>query len=193
MSMTVIPIPPLLHDVLGKQQTRLALLLISAAVAIALVATAPALADIALWRSVLAALLIVDIAAGAIANLTAGTNEHYATRSPSRWVFLAVHVHLPLLALLLGAPLTPALIAWAATISGGVIVNLLAGRAVQRVAAGVIFAAILCVLPILPEQEPTLLIVSSLFAFKVVYAFAVDHRADSRNGEVLPLSTTRST
>jgi len=190
--MTVIPIPPLLHDVLGKRQTRSSLLLLSAAVAIALLAMAPALADIAPWRSVLAALLIVDIAAGAIANLTAGTNEHYATRSPSRWVFLAVHVHLPVLALLLGAPLTPALTAWAATIAGGVIVNLLAGRTVQRVAAGVIFAAILCVLPILPDQEPALLIASSLFAFKVVYAFAVDHRADSRNGEVQHESTTRS-
>ena len=190
--MTMIPIPLVLHDVLGKQQTRSSLLLISAAVAIALLAMAPALADIAPWRSVLAALLIVDIAAGAIANLTAGTNEHYATRSPSRWVFLAVHVHLPVLALLLGAPLTPALIAWAATIAGGVIVNLLAGRAVQRVAAGVVFGAILCVLPILPDQEPTLLIVSSLFAFKVVYAFAVDHRADSRKGEVQHESTARS-
>ena len=192
MTMTKIPIPPLLHDVLGKQQPRSSLLLICAAVAVALIATAPGLADIALWRSVLAALLIVDIAAGAIANLTAGTNDHYATRSRSRWIFLAVHVHLPVLALLLGAPLTPALIAWAATISGGVIVNLLAGRAVQRVAAGVIFATILCVLPTLPEQEPTLLIASSLFAFKVVYAFAVDHRADSRNAEVQHESTTRS-
>jgi len=175
--MTQISMPPALHDVLGKYQSRASLFLIGAVTVIAMIATASSLADIPLWRGALAALLIADIAAGSVANLTEGTNDHYVSRPRSRWIFLAVHVHLPIVALLLGAPVMPALIAWAATIAAGSIVNLLAGRASQRVAAGGAFAAIVCLVLMLPEQRPEFLVVSVLFAFKVVFAFAVDHNA----------------
>ena len=178
--MTSLAIPTALHDVLGKHQSRVSLVLIAVAAATALIAATPALAGIPVWRSIVAALLIADIGAGAIANLTAGTNDHYSSRPRSRWIFLAVHVHLPVLALLLDAPLVPALTAWAVVIAAGSGVTLLAGRRMQRVASGTAFAAIVCLLPVLPEQQPTLLAVSLLFAFKVVYAFGVDHRAELR-------------
>ena len=181
--MNEIAIPSPLHDVLGKHQSGPSLVLIGGVAAIALIATAPALVGIPVWRSVVVALLIADIAAGAVANLTAATNDHYAARPRSRWIFLAVHVHLPVVALLLGAPLAPAIIVWAATIAAGSIVNLLAAGAVQRAAGGAAFAVILCLVLTLPDQHPALLVVSSLFAFKVVYAFAVDHGGDCRTGD----------
>jgi len=175
--MTQVVIPPALHDVLGKYQSQSSLVLVGSVAVIAVIATTPALANVPLWRGALAALLIADIAAGAIANVTEGTNDHYASRPRSRWVFLGVHLHLPIVALLLGAPVMPALVVWATTIAAGSIVNLLAGRASQRVAAGAAFTAIVCLVLIFPEQPPELMVVSVLFAFKVVYAFAVDHSA----------------
>ncbi|MGZ0211570.1 MAG: hypothetical protein ACKVI4_03755 [Actinomycetales bacterium] len=181
--MTMISVPSFLHDVLGRQQSRSALLLIAVAVAIALLSITPSFGDLELWRSVLAALLLADIAAGAAANLSASVNDHYATRPRSRWIFLAIHVHLVIVALLINAPLMPALIAWAATVAAGTLVNLGAGHATQRVTAGTGLIAILCMLPLLPDQEPALLAISSLFAFKVVFAFAVDHHADCRATE----------
>jgi hypothetical protein len=179
--MSSLRIPSALHEVLGERQSRLALALIAAAAAVPVLAVAPALADVPVWRAVLAALLVADIGAGAIANLTRGTTDFYAARPRLRWVFIAVHVHLPLVALLLDLALTPALIAWAATIVAATVVNLLVRHPEQRVVAGLLLAVILCGLPLLPDQSPTLLVVSALFATKVAYAFAVDHRAEARH------------
>ncbi len=179
--MTLLAIPSPLHDVLGERQSRLAIALIAGAAAVAVLTVAPALAEVELWRGILAALLIADIAAGAVANLTSGTNDYYSARPRHRWVFIAVHIHLPLVALLLDLPLVPALLAWGATIVAAVIVNTLHGHLEQRVVAGTLLAAIVCALPLLPEQRPALLIVSALFAAKVAYSFAVDHRAEARD------------
>ena len=191
--MSSVPVPSALHEVLGEQQSRLALVLVAVAAVMPVLAVSPALADVAVWRGILAALLVADIGAGAIANLTRGTTDFYAARPRLRWVFITVHVHLPLVALLLDLALTPALVAWAATIVAATVVNLLVRHPEQRVVAGLLLAGILCGLPLLPDQSPALLIVSALFATKVAYAFAVDQRAEARNHELshtLPHDTT---
>jgi hypothetical protein len=176
--MTVVRIPSALHDVFGERQRPIAIALIAAAAIVVPVALAIAephlLTAVAPWRVGIAALLIADIAAGAIANLTAGTNDHYAARPTSRWVFIAVHLHLLAVALLLDLPLAPALVVWAATIAGAVIVNLLRTHPEQRVIAGTLFVAITTATVLLSEAA-ALTAVGILFAFKVVYAFAVDH------------------
>ncbi len=176
--MTQLRIPTPLHDVFGAKQRPLAIALIVAAalgVPTALAVAEPhLLTTVAAWRIVVAALLIADIAAGAVANLTAGTNDHYVARPTARWVFIAVHLHLPAVALLLDLPLVPALIVWAATIGGAVTVNLLRAHPEQRVIAGVFFVAITTA-AVLLSDVPALTVVGILFAFKVNYAFAVDH------------------
>ena len=117
-------VPSALHDVLGQRQTALSLAAVGAALVGAGVVFAvlqDAHADLAVWRRVLAFLLFLDLAAGAVANVTAGTNAHYAQRARRRWVFIAVHIHLPVFALLMGLPLAPYLMIWAyviATVSG---------------------------------------------------------------------------
>ena len=177
--MNSVTIPAPLHDLFGARQVPGAIALVAAAgVALPLalgVADQGPFGGVATWRSVLAVILIADIAAGVVANFTAGTNDHYATRPRSRWLFIAVHVHLPLVALLLDAPLVPAMVLWAATIAAATIVNLLAGRPSQRTVAGLLLAVILTAIPLLPVT-PALAAVAAVFALKVVYAFAVDHR-----------------
>jgi hypothetical protein len=176
--MTLLRVPAPLHDVFGARQRPLAIVLIALAAVGTPVALAVAephlLSTVAPWRVVLAALLVADIAAGAVANLTAGTNDHYAARPVSRWVFIAVHLHLPAVALLLDLPLVAALVVWAATIAGAVTVNLLRGNAEQRTVAGTFFVAIATAAVLLTDAR-ALTLVGILFAFKVVYAFAVDH------------------
>lgn len=176
--MTLLRIPAPLHDVFGARQRPLAIALVAAAavgVPLALAVAEPhLLTAVAGWRVALAALLVADIAAGAVANLTAGTNGHYAARPVSRWVFIAVHLHLPAVALLLDLPLAPTLVVWAATIAGAVIVNLLRAHAEQRVIAGTFLVAIAAAAVLLTDAR-ALTLVGILFAFKVVYAFAVDH------------------
>lgn len=182
--MTDIRIPGPLHEVLGERQTRLSLGLVAAALAgvpTALLIAAPeAAAEVPVWRAVLAVVLVADIAAGAVANLTRGTNDFYAARPRHRVVFLAVHVHLPLVALLLDLPLLPALALWAGTIVSGVVVERLTGREAQRPAAGLLLVALLTAAP-LAAGHPVLAVVAAVFAFKVVYAFGVDHRWGSRS------------
>jgi hypothetical protein len=63
---------------------------------------------------------------------------------------------------------------WAATIAGAVTVNLLRGNAEQRTVAGTFFVAIATAAVLLTDAR-ALTLVGILFAFKVVYAFAVDH------------------
>jgi hypothetical protein len=176
--MTLIGIPAPLHDVFGARQRPLAIALIviaAAGVPLSLGLVEPHLmTDVAGWRVALAALLVADIAAGAVANLTTGTNDHYAARPAARWVFIAVHLHLPAVALLLDLPLVPALVVGAATIAGAVTVNLVRGHPEHRVIAGTFFVAIAAA-AVLLTGDRALALVGILFAFKVVYAFAVDH------------------
>lgn len=183
--------PAPLHDVLGARQSpgALALVLIAGiGLPVALALSDPAaLTGVELWRTPLALLLIGDIAAGAVANFTAGTNDHYAERPRSRWIFIAVHLHLVALALLLDAPLLPAVVLWLATIAGAVAVNLLHGHPLQRPVGGLLLAGILVAISLLPGTPlaitPLFAAVAAVFALKVVYAFAVDHRpAESRFG-----------
>lgn len=173
--MRTLRIPSAMHDVFGERQSVASLTLITLAMPIAVIATLPALGAVEPWRAAIAALLIADIAAGAVANFTTGTNDHYAASARRRRVFLAVHVHLPAVALLLGLPLVPALVAWALTIAAGTIVVLLQHSPLQRPAAGFGLVVVIGLTAALAGSSPMLLFVTALFAIKVVLSFAVDH------------------
>ena len=134
--MTTLRMPRALHDVFGTQQSPITLALVALAMPLAVIAVLPALTEVEWWRALLAALLVADLAAGAVANLTRGTSDHYAASAQRRIVFLIVHLHLPLIALLLGLPLVPALIAWALTIAVAAVVVALQRRDMHKPAAG---------------------------------------------------------
>jgi hypothetical protein len=173
----MIQVPSALHDVLGQRQTALSLAAIGAALVgagVVFAALDGAHADLAVWRRVLAFLLFLDLAAGAVANVTAGTNAHYAQSARRRWVFIAIHIHLPVFALLMGLPLAPYLMIWVyvfVTVSG---LTLALAHPEQRVLAALVMVLGLMALPLL-GLEPLGAVAASLYIVKLCYAFAVNH------------------
>lgn len=173
-----IRIPSALHEVLGEHQSIAALGAIAASGLGFALLWGPGIlqgAEVAFWRRALAFLLLIDIAAGAVANLSAGTNAFYAQRPRHRWGFILLHVHLPLFGALLGLPLGPFVAVWAYTICAAVVLTLLISHPSQRILAGGLLVFGLGALPVL-LPDPLSLAVSALFLFKVAYSFAVDHQ-----------------
>ena len=177
--MTAQSTPHWLRDVLGEQFEPIevmAILAFGLSVATILMLGLPGVSNLPVWRATLAWLLLADIAAGCLANFTRSTNDFYAARPLNRILFIAVHVHVLIVAWAVHADLHPALCTWAYTIVAASIVNALAGRRAQRFVAGALLACALVGLPRFGVAAP-LLVVYMLFVVKVAYAFAVDHGA----------------
>jgi hypothetical protein len=176
--MRTIAIPAALHEVFGAEQTMgslIGVLLAGAAGAGAFfLLGSDTLIAAGIPRSAIALLLAFDIAAGCAANFTRGTSDFYARSAAKRRIFIAVHLHLPALALLAGLPLLPSLAAWALSIAAASIVNGRAGKLDQAATAGLLLALSLAALFLIPMPEAQRFI-SSLFYIKLAYAFAVDH------------------
>ncbi|GIN96969.1 hypothetical protein J6TS1_28390 [Siminovitchia terrae] len=172
-------IPSFLHDVFGEKQSVgsiLTILLFGGILTGALYYRFPELAnDLPVWRSTLALLLIFDVFAGVIANFTVSTSNFYAARKRNRIVFIAIHVHIVLIALLLNTNIGYSVGIWAYTIIGAYIVNALIGKHVQLFVAGLLLSVGLGVVPMLPGITPYMLIIGLLFLVKVLFSFAVDH------------------
>ncbi|TYP74063.1 hypothetical protein [Paenibacillus methanolicus] len=171
--------PSFLHEVFGAKQsvgTILAIVAIGTGIACALWLGFPdSTVDLPAWRTALALLLIFDVGAGCAANFTASTNDFYAADRRKGWLFIAVHAHLPVIAALLGADLGPALAVWAFTISGASAVYALSARPFQRFIGGMLLAAGVVLVALLPYRTEWMSAVSLLFMLKVLYSFAVDH------------------
>jgi len=172
-------IPSFLQDVFGEKQSLpsiLAILLFGGLMTAAMYYRYPEFTDhLPVWRSVLALLLIFDVFAGCIANFTISTSNFYAARTTNRIVFIAIHVHIVLVALLLQTDIKYAIGIWAYTIIGAFIVNSLIGKRVQLFAAALLFSTGLGLMPMLPGITPYMLILGILFLMKVLFGFSVDH------------------
>lgn len=169
-------VPPSLHDVLGERTSRWQVLVIlSFGVGAALwLSGGLGLGRLPWWRAALVWLLVMDIAAGCVANFSRGTNDYYAARPRHRAIFLAIHVHVLVVCWALGAPLWPAFVVWAYTVAGAALVNRLRGTGAQPFTAGSLLALGLVWMPRLAGAE-ALAAVFLLFLAKVLYSFAVDH------------------
>ena len=178
--MKPIPIPSFLHDVFGEEQSFAELLIIVAfgvgATSVAVWAY-PEIFDLPLWRSILALLLILDIAAGCVANFTRGTNDFYAARPKNRWVFIAIHFHVVVIGWLLGVGMEPALWITGYTLVSAAAVNLMKGRDIQTLLGGLLMSAGVFALLLIPAAPPLLAAVGALFMIKVIFSFAVDHHS----------------
>lgn len=176
MKNSVWTVPPVLHEVFGEQSRWSDLGLIAAVAGLVTAAFAFTMDGPSGWRGGLALVLVADIAAGAIANLTLGTNQFYAIRPRKRWVFIAIHVHILALAWLVEARMGPAFAAWGVTMLGAVLCNLRFGGASQAaLGGGLSVLGALVVVVAMPPEQPMLAFVYLLFLGKVVFAFGVDH------------------
>jgi len=171
-------VPRALHEVLGREQTRTELALVAvgglgvgAAVAFAAL---PLLTQVPAWRAVPAVLIVLDLAAGCVANFTAGTDRHYAHDVHRRRVFLAVHVHLPVLALLLGVDVAWSTAVWACVVGSAAAVSATRPGPVQTALGGALTAAVVTGV-VLTGPTRALVAAAVLFAVKLVLAFAVVH------------------
>ncbi|WP_148058847.1 hypothetical protein [Bogoriella caseilytica] len=147
------------------------------------IAGADVLAAAPLWRALLAVLLIVDIAAGCVANFTSGTDTYYAERPTSRWVFILVHWHLVATGLLLDVAVVPLIVVTVFALLSATVVNLLHGRQLQVAAGGLLLTVgVVGVTLWLPSIAPPFLVATAaMFIVKVVLAFAVTHHRLARD------------
>ena len=174
-----IRIPPFLHDILGESQTigeLLAITALSLGITTTLFVASPEMTrGLPIWRSTLAYLLVLDIVAGCVANFTRSTNNHYASRRKERWIFIAIHVHLLLMAGLLKTGIGHALTVWGYTIVSALAVNALRGNRFQLFAAGSLLVAGIAIAVLGVPAPNYLLVISLLFMMKLIFSFAVDH------------------
>ncbi|MBB6671320.1 hypothetical protein [Cohnella nanjingensis] len=181
--MRLIRIPSFLHDVFGEIQSIgsiLAILLFGGTLTTSLYWIFPEMTrHLPVWRSALALLLTFDIFSGCIANFTASTSNFYEARKTNRIVFIAIHLHIVLVALLLHTDIWHSVGVWAYTIIGTFVVNALIGKQSQRFVAGLLLSIGLGCIPMLPGISPYMLIISLLFMLKVLFSFAVDHYGES--------------
>ncbi|MEC0205627.1 hypothetical protein P4H39_23750 [Paenibacillus lautus] len=177
--MKIVKIPSILHDVFGEKQSVgsiLVILLFGGLLTIAMGFTYPEItSSLPLWRSTLALLLIFDIFAGCIANFTISTSNFYASRKTNRTVFIAIHIHIIMIALLLNTDIEYAVGIWAYTIVGAVIVNALIGKSSQRFIGGLLLSIGIGGTFLLSNIQPYMLLAGTLFMLKVLFSFAVDH------------------
>lgn len=177
--MKQVRIPSFLHDVFGEKQPILSILVIllfGGLLTAVLYFMYPEMTfHLPVWRSALALLFIFDIFSGCVANFTASTSNFYAARKKHRIVFIAIHFHIVIIAVLLNTAIEYSIAVWAYTIAGAFIVNSLIGKQSQRFVAGLILSIGLGCNPLLPHIEPYMLITCQLYMLKVLFGFAVDH------------------
>lgn len=156
--MKLFKMPAVLHEVFGEKQSigTIAVILLFGCVLTAAAAIGyPELyGELPVWRNALALLLVFDIFCGCIANFTASTSRYYAQRKSKRIVFIAVHVHLPFVALLLDEDIRYAAAVWGYTIAGALIVNAGFGKQTHRFAAGLLLAAGIGWMSLVPDIPP---------------------------------------
>lgn len=175
-----IKIPTFLHEVLGKESTLAELLMIFVTSILGTSAlfyfTNAEWNQLALWKIVLLFLLIFDVLAGFIANLTLSTNNYYKENQKLRLVFIAIHIQPLIFAFLLNDYFYFCLIVWIYTLITALAVNALQKYPAQRVLAGCFVMIGVISLLLYSNPLPNLLLISlAFFHLKVTYSFAVDH------------------
>lgn len=177
MNTKQVSIPRFFHEIHGRTQTSVDLLLTYSAgflAAIPIVANA-ILAQFTLAQISLLLILTLDIACGVVANFTEGTSAYYAESSSRRWIFLVLHIVQPCLLVWLFPQDQSAILALGAlTLTSGCVVNLLQSITIQRVSAmTLLIVAVMCMVYIIPDSRKILLILMFLYSTIIILAFAV--------------------
>lgn len=201
----LVKVPHFFHDILGETV---------AISQVFLIFIGTALCSLMLWeqgmdqlfmsglnfKALVVALLSVDIIAGAIANLTKGTNDFYAKRPLNRLIFIGVHIQPLLLFWLSHEALGYALLGpegilsvklWLYVLVTGLIVNgfnspslglSLSRRHQSTLAMLFVVLGIAGLIGFGADLAPWLQSVYAIFLIKVVYSFSVNHYPEADSG-----------
>ncbi len=180
--MKTIKMPGSLHDVFGEEITAAELwmiLTVSSGATFALFAfTRDEWSPLPFWKTTLLFLLIFDIMAGFIANLTFSTNKFYKERPKNRLIFIILHIQPLIFSFLMNGSFFVCLAIWLCTLVSALIVNQLQTYPPQKALAGSLVAVGLLVLLLNSPSLPILFLVSlAFYQLKVIYSFAVDQYA----------------
>lgn len=136
------------------------------------------LQNLAIWQVIILTVLTVDITGGVIANFSFSTNLYYKSNARARFVFIIIHVQPMVFAWLFEKHYGVSLTVWAYTVVCALIVNALVEHPSQRTIAAFLAVSGVSMLLLFSEAVPTILLaVWSLYMFKVIFCFAVDHYA----------------
>jgi hypothetical protein len=180
--MKSVAVPALFHELFGKRITLFELwltLLFSAGMTVfLLINTYTEWQHLHIWQMVILIVLTVDITGGVVANFSFSTNFHYKTNAIARFVFIALHIQPVIFAWLFGSEYGISVAVWGYTVVSALIVNTLIQHPCQRMIASVLAISGISMLLLLADGFPHLLLaILSLYMFKVIFAFAVDHDA----------------
>lgn len=180
--MKTIKIPSFLYEVFGKEATLAEILMLLLASLIAVLGlfifTPTEWNELAFWKTSLLFLLIFDVFAGFIANLTLSTNNYYQENRKLRLVFIAIHIQPLIFALLLGGYFQVCLFIWAYTVAAAFFVNAMKAYPAQKTLAASLVTLGLTGLLLVSHGLPLVLLTALVFYhLKVVYSFSVDQYA----------------
>lgn len=179
--MKTIKVPAFFHELFGKRiallDLWLTLLFCIGMTVLLLILTFSEWKDLTVWQVVILIVFIVDITGGVMANFSFSTNLHYQTNARSRLVFIAIHVQPFIFAWLFGGYYGVSLIVWGYTVVSALIVNALIQYPGQRTIGVFLAVSGVSLLLLFADLPRLLLAIFSLYLFKVIFAFAVDHDA----------------
>ena len=173
-------IPKAFHELFGEEQIKSELIITLVFSVISFLALIVGTQDewlgLQWYKIALLFLLMLDILGGEVANLSFGTNQYYLKNPSKRWFFLAIHIQPFLLAWILNSNYMVALLVWIYSIGSSTIINLLQEKTYQRIAAGSLFGFGLIAFFLLNFNLPNVIsILYTLYMFKLIFSFAVDH------------------
>src|SRR5690606_27848812 len=165
--MKTIKVPKFLHEVLGKESTPAELMMIFVTSILGTLGlfyfTNAEWNQLPLWKIVLLFLLIFDVLAGFIANLTLSTNNYYKENPKLRLIFIAIHIQPLIFSFLLNDYFYICLIVWIYTLITALSINTLQKYPAQRVLAGCFVMIGLIGLLLYSNPIPNLLLISLAF------------------------------
>jgi hypothetical protein len=171
-----ITIPKYLHELHGEKTNLSSLILVYIS---ALLVGGLALSQIIplalpLWKTLLAALIFMDIGGGVVANQTSATNQYYQNHSNLRIPFLLLHIIHPLI-LILVFPKNSLFLGFVLvfTLASSFGVNALRNRELQQTLAALLVAIGVCLSLLVPVSPSFLVILAPLFMMKLILGFSV--------------------
>lgn len=178
----MIKVPKVLHEIHGEESTIAALAgTYAAGILLGLIVIALT-RDLEQTASrVVLFLMALDIGGGAVSNLTRGTSDYYEKRHGLRWMFILVHLgYAALFYLFLPGDRTLLLILGISIVLASALMNLLRhhrmlGWLSLLLVAGTVTATFLM------KCDPVCIILLSIFAFKIIFAFNFDPGSHAQN------------